>query len=252
MRRLISLVAVFEIPQDRAPVDRQHRTAAPTVRAIRTRLRRRCALIRPLIRRVEIATAIPTQLPSPGLRRTLIGPAIVLIEITAAVVAKLPPSGSSRRRSRCCHEADDQQEQRNHTSACEPHVAPTSQRGRRRAECNCIAGAVADGAVRAGDPIRCAACALSRSVNEHEATVNARRDGQAVSGGTIIAERCQKPVATRSAVLQIRDSTVLCLRHAKVTSLSRRDRLASTVASLDRDSASFHFTTIFASATRPS
>jgi hypothetical protein len=172
---------------------------------------RRCALIRPLIRRVEIAAAIATQLPSPGLRRTLIGPAIVLVEVTAAVVAKLPPAGSSGRHPRCCHEADDQQEQRNPTSAYEPHVAPTFPEGRRRAECNCIAGAVADGAVRAGDPIRCVACTRSRNMNEHEATVNARRNGQAVVGGTIIAERCQKPVSTLSDVLQIRDSTVLYL-----------------------------------------
>jgi hypothetical protein len=48
-------------------------------------------------------------------------------------------------------------------------------------------------------------------MNEHEATVNARRNGQAVVGGPIIAERCQKPVSTLSAMLQIHDSTVLCL-----------------------------------------
>ena len=83
--------------------------------------------------------------------------------------------------------------------------------GRRRAECNCIAGAVADGPVKAGDPIRCAACTRSRNMNEHEATVNARRNDQAMVGGTIVAERCQKPVSTLSSVLQIRDSTVLCL-----------------------------------------
>ena len=139
-------------------------------------LRRRCALIRPLIRRVEIATAIATELPSSRLRRTLIGPAIVLIEVTVAIVAKLPPSGSSRRRSRCCHEADDQQEQRNPTSAYEPHVAPTFPERQATGAVQLDCRSHRRRLVRACNPIRCGILARTRYLNEHEATVSATRN----------------------------------------------------------------------------